>query len=143
MIVAPPRIVAVDNDACHLTALLKAFQRLGMPCLRIRRDRPRTPNWRAFERRFWTCTDELGVRTGSGAGAVRHYAVIAGLLQKCTKPTGGPFILVIWTQYPEQVDGLRKYPDKTQPSRASSAACGVGLSKHEFIDIDSGPDSGG
>ena len=140
MIVTQPRIVAVDNDADHLTAILEAFQRLGMPCLGIRYGQETGIGDAKLEgvRVLFLDLHLVGALIATDVNT--HYGIIADILQKNISPTGGPFVLVIWTEYADQVNGLRKYLDDLPvPEKPKAMPLEIlSFSKIDFIDLASG-----
>ena len=54
----PPRYVVVDDNPRHLSAILRAFQELGAPCLGLTY-KPEVDldsnHFKAFEYYSWTC----------------------------------------------------------------------------------------
>lgn len=137
MIVTQPRIVAVDNDADHLTAILEAFQRLGMPCLGIRYGPETGIGGAKLEgvRVLFLDLHLVGALIATDVNT--HYGIIADILQKNISPTGGPFILAIWTEYADQVNGLRKYLDDLPvPEKPKAMPLEIlSFSKSNFIDL--------
>lgn len=108
---APPRFVVVDDDKDHLGLIQEAFQKIGTPCLSV--------HYRADEdmesRHF------LGVRcllldlhltmgpVGSDDSA--DFARIQTILEDKIDPNGGPFVLILWTAYPDKGQDLVSYLD--------------------------------
>ena len=136
----PPRFIVVDDRPEHLTEILGVFQNLGTPCLGITYDPNQGLDKQSFEgvRALFLdlhLTDDT-MATDKG----QHFAVIAGLLEDNISPTGGPFILVVWTEHEHEVEGLRAYldePDTISEPHARPLAI-ISLPKSRFINIDTG-----
>ena len=110
----PPRFVVVDDRPDHLTAVLRVFQELGTPCLGIAYDPMRELDNRNFKGVRALFLDLHLTDLAATTDKRRHFAIIAGLLEDNISPAGGPFILVVWTEHEDEVEGLRAYLDDAQ-----------------------------
>ena len=138
----PPRVVAVDDKPEHLRAILNAFQELGTPCLGLEyrpEDELESTHFQGVRILF---LDLHLVESAPTSDDRRHFAVIASILSGNISPTGGPFILVVWTEHEEEVEGLVAYLDEpdTFPPEAAHAhpMAVVGLPKAGFINLATG-----
>lgn len=139
----PPRFVLIDDQPEHLDAILDVFRQLGTPCLGITYDAERGLGENASSLLSQVrvlfldlhLTDMLATTDDS-----RHFGTIAGILQANISPTGGPFLLVIWTSYGHEVEGLRRYLDEALRDSAPHARplAVVRLSKDRYIDKNTG-----
>ena len=102
-----PGIIVIDDEMEHLTGLADGLDRHGMSCHRVH------------------CEGELAgigpwpdvrlivadLHLGSGVLTVdprTDFSVIGGLLEEAIRPSG-PYMMVLWTMYPEQATALRTF----------------------------------
>ena len=138
----PPRFVVVDDKPDHLTAVLNVFQELGTPCLGITWDPERGLDKQNFESVRALFLDIHLTDSVATTDEKRHFSVIGSLLEDNISPTGGPFILVVWTEHEDEVEGLRAYLDDadtidSEKPHARPLAI-VGLPKDRFINVNTG-----
>ena len=136
----PPRFVVIDDNSKHLNAILDVFQQFGAPCLGVVFDPQH-----GLEKKHFECIRALFLDLHLVHGAVttdeaQHFATIAGILESNISPTGGPFILVVWTEHEHLVEGLVKYLDESL-DRAKPHARPLAitnLAKEQFINTETG-----
>ena len=116
-----PRIVAIDDDAAHLSGLAYGLSRGGIACLQIHF----TGDPAGIEP-IEPCPDvrivfaDLHLGTGTPSDHTTDFAVINSLLEETIKPAG-PYFIVLWTLYPNKAPALRDYlnerlsPEVTKP----------------------------
>lgn len=70
----------------------------------------------------------------------RHFATIAGILETSISESGGPFVLVVWTEHQQLSSDLRAYLDENlDPGKPHARPLAVlSLGKDQFIDVESG-----
>ena len=136
----PPRFVVVDDKPDHLTAILNAFQALGAPCLGVIYDPEHDLDCQHFRGVRALFVDLHLTESAATTDEIRHFAIIAGILEKNIDPSGGPFILVVWTEHEQVVRELTRYLDESLEPRTSHARplAIVGLPKAQFINLDTG-----
>lgn len=140
MIFTPPRLIAIDDKQHHLDALMNAFQQLGAPCMGIR-FQPETEldaqHFRGVRGLFLDLHLIDGVM---GTDHRRHYGQIAAILEENIAATGGPFILVIWTEHAQLAAELEAYLDvNLLPERPWARPLAVlSLAKETFINVQDG-----
>ena len=138
----PPRFVVMDDKPEHLTAVLDVFQELGTPCLGITWDPERGLDKQNFKGVRTLFLDLHLTDLAATTDTRRHFAIIAGLLEDNISPTGGPFILAVWTEHETEVEGLRAYldePDAIDPEKPHTRPLAiVGLPKGRFINVNTG-----
>ena len=138
----PPRFVVVDDKPDHLTAVLDVFQKLGTPCLGITYDPERELDRQNFAGVRALFLDLHLTDLAATTDMRRHFAIIAGLLEDNISTTGGPFILVVWTEHEDEVKELRAYLDEPgaidsgKPHARPLAI--VDLPKGRFINVNTG-----
>lgn len=109
---AAPRFIAVDDKKEHLDAILSSFQRIGAPCMGVLFDPANEIEISHF--RGVRCIF-MDLHLTSGAVKTDHnadYALIQMILEDSIAPNGGPFVLVMWTQFPDLKEGLIAYLEK-------------------------------
>jgi hypothetical protein len=136
LIFSAPRFVVLDDKENHLTAITKAFQQLGTPCMGIHYD-PTEELKREYFRGVRCLFVDLHLIDGqAGTDQKRHYAVISSILEENINPDGGPYILVLWTEHSHYCSELKEYlhgiPTQSQPLAVLS------LSKEQFINTGDG-----
>ena len=143
----PARFVVVDDNPKHLDAILDVFQKLGTPCQGVAYDAEREFDSRYLQGVRVLFLDIHLTDSALTTDEKKHFAIIASILENGISPTGGPFILVIWTENDHLVDQLKHYLDDngldaTKPYAHPLAI--VSLAKRDFIDLSTGvPKDGG
>lgn len=140
MMDVPPRFIVVDDKPEHLAAILSVFQTLGTSCLGIVYDAEQGLKARDFRGVRVLFLDLHLIDPLQAAGEERHFVTVASILQDCISQSGGPFVLVVWTEHDHLIDGLREYLDASlDPERPHARPLAiVGLSKGNFIDVNTG-----
>ena len=103
-----PRVVAIDDEPEHLEGLAKGLNQYGTACLRIHytgemASIPPCPHIRVIFADL-----HLGPGGGSPEDHAQDFGTIGGLLEETLKPSG-PYLIVLWTMYPDQADHLRAF----------------------------------
>ena len=98
-----PRVVAIDDQREHLEGLTKGLSQYGMPCLSVHFDVEtaaisQCPHVRVI-------FADLHLIPGPPGDHTQDFSRLGSLLQENIKPTG-PYLVVLWTAYPEQADNL-------------------------------------
>ena len=140
MIFTPPRFVVVDDNPQHLDAILNVFQELGSPCLGVTYEPEKGLDKTNFEGVRALFLDLHLIDHTPTTDDKQHFAHIAGLLVDNISPTGGPFVLIVWTAYPQSVHQLKDYIDESvKPTNLYARPLAVvGLPKGRFINVDTG-----
>ena len=99
----PPRIIAIDDELEHLEDLTRGLNRYGSACLPIHftgdaANIPACPHVRVV-------FADLHLNPGPQGEHVQHFGTLGGLIEETIKPSG-PYIIVLWTQYPDQAQNL-------------------------------------
>lgn len=137
----PPRFVVIDDNPKHLDAILNVFQALGTSCLGVVFDPEQGLEDQRFDGVRGLFLDLHLIDSTVATDESRHFATIAGILETSINPAGGPFVLIVWTEHGEHVQGLREYLDESLDDAAKPHARPIavmGLSKDRFIDIATG-----
>lgn len=135
-----PRFVVVDDKKPHLDSILLAFQQLGTPCMGLHFKADAALDKNHFRGVRCLFLDLHLIDGQAGSDNKRHYAVIASILEDNIHQTGGPFVLVVWTEHPQLSDELRDYLDAgldaNKPhARPLAVLC---LAKDKFINTETG-----
>lgn len=136
----PPRFVVIDDKPEHLDAILDVFQTLGAPCQGVSYDPEDGVDDRHLAGVRALFVDLHLTDLAATTDETRHFAIIAGILEDGITPTGGPFVLVVWTEHDHLVTQLTTYlDDGLDPGKSHARPLAiVGLPKGEFINLDSG-----
>src|SRR3984957_11860260 len=135
-----PRFIAVDDRPEHVKAIVDTFQRIGSPCMGILYN-PAA----AFEAQHFRGVRVLFIDLHLLEGAAttegtRHFALIASILEDNIQPNGGPYVLVLWTQYDSECAALKDYLDanldEQKPYVRPLAV--FSLAKDRFLNIETG-----
>ena len=103
-----PRIIAIDDDAIHLTGLANSLNRHGVACLQIHVTGDPSGIKPCPDVRIIFADLHLGAGTPSDHNA--DFSMLGGLLETTIKPTG-PYLIVLWTRYSDQAPALRTFLD--------------------------------
>ena len=100
-----PRIIAIDNEPNHLEALTRGLNRYGAACLPIHftGDTTAIPSCPCVRVIF----ADLHLVDSTGDHR-QHFSTLGGLIEDTIKPSG-PYLIVLWTQYPDQAEGLHRF----------------------------------
>lgn len=107
----PPRFIVVDDKKLHLQAIVDGFQRMGTSCVGIwfnPAEELERDLFRGVRGLFLDLHLLDGIPTTDHR---RHFAQIASILEDNIHPSGGPFVLVIWTEHAHLRDELKEYLD--------------------------------
>ena len=99
-------IIVIDDDRDHLGGLIKELERFGIPCLSLHftgapPDIPACPHVRLI-------FADLHLIGGVASDHKRDFAVIGSIIEDTIKPSG-PYLVVLWTRYPDQVSELKTF----------------------------------
>ena len=99
----PPRIIAIDDEPEHLEELTKGLNRYGAACLPIHftgdaAEVPACPHVRVM-------FADLHLNAGPPGEHAQHFGTLGGLIEETIKPTG-PYLIILWTKYPDQAENL-------------------------------------
>ena len=106
MMLPTPRVIVIDDESKHLLGLTEGLNRYGAACLPIHftgetENIPPCPHVRVI-------FADLHLTGGPVTDHAKDFSTIGGLIEDSIKPSG-PYLIVLWTQYPEQADRLRNY----------------------------------
>ena len=101
-----PQVIAIDDEIIHLNGLVSGLNRCGTACLPIHfsgdaDDIPPYPHARVI-------FADLHLSGGTPRDHAQDFAMIGGLIEDTIQPNG-PYLIVLWTKYPEQAARLKEF----------------------------------
>lgn len=127
-----PRILAIDDNVDHVTAIADALNEQGIACLKMLFNGAITPTGKLTHIRVLFMDLHL-VQPGIGDPKI-HYATIGGLLSEHISDGNGPFVLIVWTAHPDQVGGLSQFLNERLQDRPAAIPVSIeSLSKSEHL----------
>ena len=126
-----PQVIAIDDEPDHLAVLANGLNRRGVACFQILfteglDDIEPCPDVRVIF---------ADLHLGGGALAVDHstdFSTIGMLLEDRIKPSL-PYLILLWTLYPDQAPGLHRFLDERLRDVTKPAAV-VPLPKANYLD---------
>lgn len=103
----PARIIAIDDDLDHLRGLVSGLNRSGWACLQVQYPYELVGIESCSHVRI-VFTDLHLDAGGALGGPEKNFGIVMSLLQGTVKPVG-PYLLVVWTSFPEQAADLATY----------------------------------
>ena len=99
-------ILIIDGEQTHLDRLADGIAHFNVPYLSLRftgrySDVPECPNVRMI-------FSDLHLVGGIPVDHEKGFSVMGGLIEKRIKPTG-PYLVLLWTHYPDQAPNLRDF----------------------------------
>ena len=133
MMFTSPRVIAIDDDARHLSGLVTSLNSHGVACLPIHfKNEPLT---------IRACPDvrvvfaDLHLGVGIlGADPTTDFGVIGDLLENAIKPVG-PYFILLWTMYPIHASTLQEFLVQRVQGVTKPFAV-VPLAKADYLDGD-------
>ena len=105
-----PRIIAIDNDLGDLQMLVQGLNRCNAACLPIHFTSDFSGIARCPHVRVIFADLHLN-EGGSIDNHSQHFSPIGSLIQENILPSG-PYVLLLWTKYPDQAVHLQRYLDE-------------------------------
>lgn len=138
MIIQPARIVIIDNEEAHLKSMVDALSEMGSACLpfHYKEEHPK-PELLAGARFIFS--DLHLVSDAVTSDKKQQYANIASMLLSCLDENHGPYVLVIWSEFPDELSELIKYFDDLEPNQRPIKCCV--LNKNDYIPTVTDPSS--
>lgn len=125
------RVIAVDDDQRHLNGLVGGLHRSGVACLPI--------HFTGDTAGFKPCPNvriifaDLNL-IGQASDHASQFATLGGLIEGTIKPRG-PYIVLLWTRYPEQAARLDEFLGQRLQD-VSKPFVVLPLSKSDHLDVD-------
>lgn len=130
MIIQPARIVVIDNNSEHLKALVDALSVLGSACLPFHYKDTHPEEHLLSGARFIFCDLHL-ISDAVTTDKKKEYANIASMLLDVLRDDHGPYVLVIWSEYPDDVEALKGYVDQLEDGKKPLLV--HALNKNDYI----------
>lgn len=105
MMLAAPKVIAIDDEREHLEGLVNGLNQYGFSCLQVHF----TGDMEGID----PCSHvrvifaDLHLGAGPASDHARDFAIIGGFIQETIKPSG-PYFIVLWTMYPDQAASLQE-----------------------------------
>jgi hypothetical protein len=123
-------VIAIDDEERYLNQLCKALHDSGIPCVPLKYPDQQPPENGGWFRnvRIMFCDLHL---IPSAAGPHQSYGAIGAMLERIIPAGGSPLLLVVWTNYPSEMEALKAYLVERFPADKQPSAI-LSLSKAEF-----------
>ena len=132
MILQAARVVVIDDNEQHLAALSRAIGKLGSACLSFHYQDEHPTKHQLAGARLIFCDLHLGGDTLTSDKTI-FYANIASLLADGISADHGPYLLIVWSQYGEELEKTARIYERTlEPGQRPFEI--VPLDKNTFID---------
>lgn len=125
------RIIAIDDEQLYLDQLCKALYEAGVPCVPMKYPEQQPPEdggW-CLNARVIFCDLHL---LPSARNQEQSYGAIGTILERIIPAGGGPLVLILWTNYPEEANTLKAYLSERFPKDKQPTEI-VPLPKASFI----------
>ncbi len=101
-----PQIIAIDDEPKHLEGLTQGLNRYGAACLPVcfTGDASAIPSCPCVRLIF----ADLHLSSGTPGDHAQDFSTIGGLIEDTIKPSG-PYLIVLWTRYPDKADALHEF----------------------------------
>ncbi|WP_223478077.1 hypothetical protein [Oricola indica] len=144
----PSRVVIIDDNLTHIDGLLNALRSHQIDAHAVHFKEETGVDGLNFPGMRVLFIDlHLVTGAGVGAGGNNDFAVLASILDQIVDVDSGPYILILWTQHPDQFEGLNAYLDQLQDNSLDvrkKPVATFSLRKGDYINVVSGdvlPDS--
>lgn len=136
----PPRFVVLDDKKEHLGPIIETFKLIGSSCIGVQYNE---------EDESHLCQDyykgvrglfiDLNLSGKSSIGHNTHYAEIIRILESVISSENGPFIMILWTDNPQECSNLIQYiEERLDPEKKYCKPLLIKpLSKTQYIDENS------
>lgn len=125
----PVRVIAIDDDSKHLDSLIEGLRGHDTDLLRIHftgegLDIPACPHVRVI-------LSDLRLVGGTMPDPAEDFAIIGSLLEDVIRPAG-PYLMLLWTRYPDHAPALRTFLDRLR--NVAKPVAVLPLPKAEHLD---------
>jgi len=127
-----PRIIAIDDEQEHIESLARGLNRYGTVCLPIHfiGEVPQIPECPLVRVIF----ADLHLNSGASGEHSQHFSILGGLIEETIKPSG-PYLIILWTRYPDQAENLFQFlTERLQDVRKPFAVHALDKSLHLGVD---------
>lgn len=125
-------VIAIDDEPVHLTGLANSLNRHGVPCQKIYfSGEPEEIEPCPYARLIFA---DLHLGRGVlGSDPTTDFSVLGALLEDSIRPTG-PYLMLLWTMYPDQASALQTFLGRLNDVPKPTAV--LPLAKADYLDSD-------
>lgn len=136
---SPARFAVVDDNPIHLQAVKDTLEALGTTCFPLLYDSSRDADPLGFRGVRVLFMDFHLSGPAIGTDSKTHSSAIASLLLDIMRPHPHPYVVVLWTAFPDQATELHEFLRerlKSQPRIIPMAV--LCIDKNSFLDLSTG-----
>ena len=126
-----PRVIAIDDNSLHLRGLADGLNSYGAACLQILFTGEVAAIRSCPHVRVIFADLHLN-ESGASEEHEKHFSLIGGLIEETIVPAG-PYLLVLWTRYPDQADKLSAFLE-TRLANVNKPVAVKALDKADHLD---------
>ncbi len=123
-------VIAIDDELAHLTGLANSLKSHGVQCQKIHyTGEPEKIEPCPYARLIFA---DLHLGSGIlGSDPTTDFSVLGTLLEDSIRPTG-PYLMLLWTMYPDQASALQKFLERLNDVPKPTAV--LALAKADHLD---------
>lgn len=129
-----PEIILLDDEVEYLRPIVEGLNKLGTTCLPIHFTSETSIEELKFEKFRVLISDLHLLGSGGGTDERQHFSIIASILKKAVSKNNGPFILILWTNFPNESDECTKYLNNSSLPTNCLPMVTLALGKEKFFD---------
>lgn len=136
----PPRFVVLDDKKEHLEPIIETFKLIGSSCIGVQYNEEDASHLHQdYYKGVRGLFIDLNLSGSSSLGSSTHYAEITRILETVISCDNGPFIMILWTDNPQECDQLIEYIEtRLDPNKKYCKPLLIkSLSKTMYIDANS------
>ncbi|MBJ8501665.1 MULTISPECIES: hypothetical protein [Acinetobacter] len=136
----PPRFVVLDDKKEHLEPIVETFKLIGSSCIGVQYNEEDASHLHQdYYKGVRGLFIDLNLSGNSSLGSSTHYAEITRILETVISCDNGPFIMILWTDNPQECDQLIEYIEtRLDPNKKYCKPLLIkSLSKTMYIDANS------
>ncbi|HAV4558229.1 hypothetical protein ABGT03_06435 [Acinetobacter baumannii] len=136
----PPRFVVLDDKKEHLEPIIETFKLIGSSCIGVQYNEEDASHLQQdYYKGVRGLFIDLNLSGSSSLGSSTHYAEITRILETVISCDNGPFIMILWTDNPQECDQLIEYIEtRLDPNKKYCKPLLIkSLSKTMYIDANS------
>ncbi|HAY5567655.1 TPA: hypothetical protein J0D06_003107, partial [Escherichia coli] len=136
----PPRFVVLDDKKEHLEPIIETFKHIGSSCIGVQYNEEDASHLHQdYYKGVRGLFIDLNLSGSSSLGSSTHYAEITRILETVISCDNGPFIMILWTDNPQECDQLIEYIEtRLDPNKKYCKPLLIkSLSKTMYIDANS------
>ncbi|CAM9212362.1 hypothetical protein [Acinetobacter bereziniae] len=136
----PPRFVVLEDKKEHLEPIIETFKLIGSSCIGVQYNEEDASHLQQdYYKGVRGLFIDLNLSGSSSLGSSTHYAEITRILETVISSDNGPFIMILWTDNPQECDQLIEYIEtRLDPNKKYCKPLLIkSLSKAIYIDANS------